>query len=223
MALPLIAAGVSLLPSLFGAIRGGRQRREAKRLRNSAVDPGYQMNQGVIDNARVLQERASNYSMPGYQQALSNINQSYGNAFNQGVQGASSSGDVLDLASRIAYGQGQATNELAFQNAQGAEQAQLQSLQANAQAGQQYQDANAYQRGLYQQQLAEAAAMYNAGETNIGNALGDVANVGTSLLMNPSVLGRQKDTVQRGKPLPQAMRRPFSATPITPTFNLPYH
>ena len=77
---PLAGAAFSLIPSLFGAIKGGKQRREAERIRNSSVDPGYQMNQGVIDNARILSDRASNYTIPGYERALQNINQSYNNA-----------------------------------------------------------------------------------------------------------------------------------------------
>lgn len=225
MPLSIAAAGASLLPSLFGFGRGRRQRREARRLRAAAQDPGYQMNQGVIDNARILQERASNYTMPGYRQALANINQSYAGAFNRGIQGATSSGDVLDLASRMAYGQGQAVNDLALQNTMGAEQAQLQSLNANAQAGQEYQAANAYQRGLYQQQLAEAAALYNAGEQNIGNALQDVSSVGSAMLMNPSVFSRPQQ-IQTRRMLPVGMGARFAGVQsqgLMPTFNLPYH
>lgn len=200
MPLPLLAAGISLVPSIFNAIRGGKQRREAQRLRESAVDPGYQMNQGVIDAARRLEDRAVNYKIPGYTRALENINKSYGNAFSQGVQGASSGGDVLDLASKLAYGQGQSMNDLAIQNAQGAERATGQAIDASIAAGQEGVNKNAYDRSRYQQQLAEAAALYNAGETNVANALGDVGSVATSYLMNlpGSKSGRNRKLISPG-------------------------
>lgn len=178
-------AAASIVPSIFGAIEGIGQRRQAKRLRASAVDPGYQMNQGVLQNEQSLRESLGNYQIPGYTQALNNIGASSATAFNSGLQGASSSGDVLDLATRIAYGTGEQKRQLEVQNAQGKNELFDQYLNANVAAGQERQNSNAYQRQKYQQQLAEAAALYNAGSQNINSALGGVSSVGTSLLMNP--------------------------------------
>lgn len=175
-------AAVGLAPSIFKFISGNKQANAAKKI--NPINPGFQMNSGIIDNARVLGERAGNYSMPGYSSAVNNIGASTANAFSQGMQGASSGGDVLDLATKLAYGQQQQLNGLATQNAQGADNALLQSLNATAQAGDQYQQKNAYDRDMYQQQLREKAALIQAGNTNMYGALDSAATVGTSLI-NP--------------------------------------
>lgn len=182
MPLPLVAAaGASLLPSAFKAISGIFQKNKANKI--NPVNPGYQINNAVVDNARILGERYNNYEMPGYGQALSNIYQSGANAFAQGSQGAGSGGDILDLATKIAYGQNNAINQLGAQNAAGREQALGQSLQANAAAGQEYQNRNAYDRDMYQQQLREKAALTQAANQNIYGALDTGAAVASSFLM----------------------------------------
>jgi len=173
-------AAVGLAPSVFKLFSGASQKRKANAIK--PVDPGYTMNQGVIDNASVLGRRATNYTMPGYNQAASQLGASAAGAFSNGVQGASSSGDVLDLATKIAYGQGQQLNQLNMQNAQGADQALLQSTQANAMAGQEYQNKNAYDRDRYQQQLREKAALTQSANENVYGAIDQAAQVGTSLI-----------------------------------------
>jgi len=179
---PLSAAtaGISLIPALYKGISGIIQGNRASKL--SPKNPGYMMNQGVINNARTLGERANNFQIAGYDSAVDNINQTGATAFNNGVLGATSGGDVLDLATKIAYGQGKNMNALAVENAQGADQALLQSLNADAAAGQEYQNKNAYDRQTYEQQLREKAALQQAGNTNVYGALDDVAQVGSSLL-----------------------------------------
>lgn len=192
MPIPLAAsAAIAAIPSIFGAVNSIGQRRQAKRLRANSVDPGYEMNSGVLQNKETLQNRYSNYQIPGYNQALNNINSGSATAFNSGSQGASSSGDVLDLATRIAYGTGQQNRQLGVQNAQGKEGALQDYLGANASAGLERQNANAYDRQQYQAQLAEAAALYNASNQNMGNAVTGATSVGVSALMNPS---RQSNT-----------------------------
>lgn len=176
----ILGIATGLIPSLFKGISGIKQLNQANNM--NPVDPGFTMNQGILDNSRILQERASNYQIPGYNQAVNNINMASGQAFSRGVQGATSGGDVLDLASKLAYGQSQQLNNLALQNAQGVENAQLQSLNANALAGQQYQDKNAYDRDIYQQQLRERAALRQAGNENLYGALDSAATIGTRLL-----------------------------------------
>lgn len=177
-----IGAGVSLIPSIFKGIQGFKQRREANKI--NPVNPGYQVNNGVIDNARVLKERANNYQIPGYGQALDNINSTYSNAYNQGIQGASSGGDVLDLATKLAYGQTKQTTALDVQNAQGAENAKLQALQANALAGEEYQAKNAYDRAQYDAKLREKAALLQGGTENLYGALDTGATIAGAYL-NP--------------------------------------
>lgn len=181
MALPILAsAGISLLPSLFKGISSIIQRNRASQINPS--DPNYEMNKGVIDNARQLQERASNYTIPNYQRSMNDIGSTYSSAFSRGVQGASSGGDVLDLATKIAYGQASAQNDLNARNAVGRENAYLQSLQANAQAGQQYQDKNAYDREMYQQQLRERAGFIQSSNENAYDLINDASVAGLTLL-----------------------------------------
>lgn len=186
MPLPLLAAaGIAAIPSIFGAIRGVGQRRQAKRIRAGAVDPGYEMNSGVMQNRDLAESRYNNYTLPGYSTQMNNIGTNAATAFNTGVQGASSGGDVLDLATKIAFGTGQQQNQLMMQNAQGKERALAGFMDTNVAAGQERQNVNAYKRQQYQGQLSEAAALYGAGDQNINNAITGVSSIGTSLLMNP--------------------------------------
>lgn len=198
-----IAAGVAAVPSIFSAINGIGQRRQARRIRASAVDPGYQVNTAVIQNAETLKNRYNNYQLPGYSQALNQIGTNSATAFNNGVQGASSGADVLDLATKIAYGTGQQQNQLAIQNAQGKEGALNDYLAANAAAGQERVSANAYEREKYMQQLQEAAALYNAGDQNINSGITGASSIATSALMNP----------RRGTKTPKGTKLAY------PTFN----
>ena len=177
-----IGAGLSLAPSLFRLIAGKKQNRDAKNM--NIVDPGYQMNTGVLQNLDILQNSYGNYQMPGYNRAAGKIGSAYGTAFNSGINGASSSGDVLDLATKLAYGQSQAIGDLEAQNAIGKEQARGQFLNANAMAGQELVNKNAYDRDNYQRQLLERAGKIEASNQNIYGALDQGASVAGAYL-NP--------------------------------------
>lgn len=185
MSFVAVAAGAAALPSIFGAIRGVGQRRQAKRIRANAVDPGYEQNSAVLQNKDILENRYNNYNLPGYSMQMNNLGTNAATAFNSGMRGASSGGDVLDLATKIAYGTGQQQNQLMVQNAQGKEAALGGFLDANVAAGQERQNSNAYDRQQYMQKLEEAASLYGASDQNINNAITGVSSIGTSLLMNP--------------------------------------
>lgn len=180
MALPLLAAGLSLVPSIFKGISAIGQKRQANRINPS--DPGYTMNNQVIDNARILENRYNNYQMPGMGAAQNQIDTNAATSMSAGVQGASSSGDILDLISKINYGSNQASNQLAEQSAIGKERALGQSLEANALAGEEYQDLNAYQRQRYEERLREKAALTQSANENAYGAFNDLASAGSSLL-----------------------------------------
>lgn len=183
MPLPLIVPlAASLAPTIFKGIFGANQLRDAKNI--NPVDPNYQTNTGIIDNARILQDRYGNYTMPGYNQAKNNIGSSYASMYDKGVQGATSSNDVLDLATKLAYGQGQSLNQLEAQNAQGKEAALGQYLNANAMAGQEAVNANAYDRDMYQGQLREKASLQQAGTENLYGAL-DTGGAIAGAYLNP--------------------------------------
>lgn len=181
----LVGAGISLFPTIFKAFSSIGQKKEANSI--NPANPGYALNYGVIDNARQLQEKAGNYIAPGNAEAIQSIESAGTNAFNDGVQGASSSGDVLDLASKIAYGKTQQLNKLALANKVGGEDYFLKSLDANALAGQEYVKQNAYERDQYDQQLRRKAALTEASNQNAYSALDTGASVVNSVL-NPNGL-----------------------------------
>jgi len=181
-AMPVIGAVASLAPSIFKAISGISQRRKGNKM--NPIDPGYQMNQGVLQNRDILQNNYGNYEMPGYSRASGKIGSAYGSAFNNGVNGASSSGDVLDLATKLAYGQSQAIGDLETENAMGKERARGQFLNANAMAGEEAVKKNEYDRMLYQQKLREKAALTQSGTENIYGAMDQGASVAGAYL-NP--------------------------------------
>lgn len=183
MAFIAVAAAAAAVPSIFGAIRSVGQRRQAKRIRAGAVDPGYEMNGGVMQNRDIAESRYNNYTLPGYSMQMDNLGTNAATAFNQGSQGATSGGDVLDLATKIAYGTGQQQNRLMMQNAQGKERALGTFMDTNTAAGQERQNANAYKRQQYEKQLEEAAALYGASDQNMSNAITGISSIGTSLAM----------------------------------------
>lgn len=180
MPIPLaIAAGVSLLPSVFKGISGLLQKKKI----TNPTDPGYQVNNEVIDNARILGDQYSNYNLPGYNQTLTNIDNSFNNAYASGVQAAGSGDDVLDLATKLAYGKTQAINSLSTQVGQGRQQALMNYLNAKAAAGQQTVDANTYQRQKYMQELQRNAALEQSSAQNIYGAADDASTVISKLLL----------------------------------------
>ncbi len=180
MPIPLLAAAaVSLAPSIFKGISGLFQKKKI----TNPIDPGYQINNEVVDNARILGDQYSNYTLPGYNQTLSNIDNSFNNAYSAGVQGASNGGDVLDLATKMAYGKTQAINNLGLQVGQGRQQALMNYLNAKSLAGQQSVDANAYQRQKYMQELQRNAALEQSSAQNTYGALDDASSVISKLLL----------------------------------------
>lgn len=178
----VLGGALSIGPAIFKGIKGISQINQSNAMHPN--NPGYQMNQGVIDNAKTLSDQYGNYLLPGYSQAKSNIDNTFQNAFSSGVQGATSGGDVLDLATRMAYGKNNAYNNLDIQNAQGKQSALASYLQGNAAAGQEYVNKNAYDRDIYQGQLREKAALKQAGEANLFGGIDQAAGAGSKLLFS---------------------------------------
>jgi hypothetical protein len=213
-----VAGGlIGIAPSLFKMFSGANQKNKANQI--NPYNPGYQMNQGILNNQRIISDRYNNYTLPGYTQAQNNINNTYQNAYSQGVQGASSGGDVADLAAKLAYGKNIAENNLSAQNAQGKDALLPTYLNANAQAGQEFQDKNAYDRQQYDRQLREKAALTQAGNTNEYNALDTGASV-LSAYLNPKhvTTDLSNQGVGNAKPLPSV----FSSTAAPAPTQSPY-
>jgi len=194
----LLGTGAGLLSTAFKFAQGIGQKNKANKI--NPVNPGYAVNSGVINNARTLSDRYGNYVMPEYNAALNNIQQNQSTAFNNGIQGATTGGDVLDLATKLAYGGGQQLNNLAVQQAQGKDQALLQSLNANAQAGQEYQNKNAYDRSQYDAQLREKAALNQGSAENLYGAIDTAGSVlGSYLNPKKSLIDPSQATPQQIK------------------------
>lgn len=172
--LGIASAAISFAPEIFKFFTGMSQRREGRKM--NPILPAFQANNALIDNARILGERSNNYLMPGYGMAQQNILGNANNSFNMGVQGASSSGDVLDLASKINYGTGQQNNQLALNNANGAQQALNQYLQANAMAGNESVRKNMFDLDQYNQQMQLKRDLMGAGSQNAFSAGDSIAD-----------------------------------------------
>lgn len=189
-------AALSAGPAIYKGIKGIGQIKAANKMH--PIDPGYQMNQAVIDNAKTLSDQYGNYQLPGYSQFASNINSTFQNGFENGVQGATSGGDVLDLATKMAYGKNQAFNKLGVEGAQGKQSALASYLQGNAAAGQEYVNKNAYDRDMYQGQLKEKSALKQAGESNLFGGLDQVAGAGSKMLLAGASDGSSSAPTQDG-------------------------
>lgn len=166
-----IAGSAAIYKGVTGAIQS------AKANKMNPINPGYQVNQGVIDNARTLGDQYNNYQLPGYGAIAGNINTNFSNAFNEGAKGASSGNDILGLATKIAYGKNQAFNQLGEENAQGKQSMLADYLNANTAAGQEGVNKNTYDRQQYEQQLRQKAALTQAGAQNTYGAVDQLAGI----------------------------------------------
>lgn len=185
-----IAAGAIISGGLgiYKTIEGANQRADAKKLAANNVFTPMQM-PGQVKQATNL--AAQNYynGMPGTAAAQNMISNNGANAFYNGSQGASSGGDLLDLAAKINQGQNVATNNLSLQAA---------NYKANALGG--YENAlnneGDWQAKLYNNNVLQpylrtantAASMYGAGAQNEFSGLDQI---GTAALGYAN--GRQVD------------------------------
>lgn len=147
----IIGAGAGVVYGGAKYLLGSAQRKAANALH--PIDPGYQLNNEVIDNARVLGDQYANYQLPGEQQAVNNIKGNTAAGFVRAQQGATSGADLLDAANKGAYVERQQLENLATQSAAGKTSILTQYLAAKAAAGAEYQNKNAADRERYAQQM----------------------------------------------------------------------
>lgn len=170
------SAAVSGGLGIYKAIKGANQASEAKRLAKQNIftpeEMPYEVGLGTDLAAR-------NYTngMPGMANALNNVNRNAATSFYRGQQGATSGGDILDLASRIGQNTNLATNQLGENEA---------NYKANALGG--YENALGNQANwrskLYQNNVLQpyirtanlAASMYGAGQQNLYSGLDDIGS-----------------------------------------------
>lgn len=168
----------------YGVYKGEKQKSDAKKLAASnKFIP--QVMPGQVKEATNL--AAENYynGMPGTDAAKAMITNNGANAYYNASQGASSGGDLLDLAAQINQGSNVATNNLALQGANYKSDA-LRGYQGalNNEAG--WED-RLYKNNVldpYNNKANTAAAMLGAGETNSARGLDQIAGAGLNYASN---------------------------------------
>lgn len=160
----LIGAGAGLGLAGVKYLLGSAQRKAANAIH--PFNPGYQVNQEVIDNSRILGDRYGNYQLPGYGQLMDNLKGNFNQSIENANRGATSSADVLDAANKSNATLGQQQEQLAVQNAQGKDSALTQYLAAKAQAGQEMQNKNEYDRNEYEKQVQLKNGLNNNATAN---------------------------------------------------------
>lgn len=165
----IVGGGSALIGAGVNYFQGRQQMNRAQEMNVS--DPGYQGNPALQANADMLRNRFTNYTLPNYSTALDNINRASEMGYRSAQQGAVTSSDILDAATRIAYGNQNATLNLDMAQAQGQENAMMQYLTANQMAGQEVVNANDWARQQYLRDRQDQANQYNSGLANTNNAI----------------------------------------------------
>ncbi len=183
----LVSAGLGAYKAISGANQVADSKRLAKRNIFTPEEMPYE-----VGLATDLAARNYTNGMPGESNALNNINRNASSAFYRGQQGATSGGDILDLATRIGMGTNTATNQLAAQGAQYKASA-LGEYQNALDNQAQYRD-KLYNNNVLQPYLRTAnlaSSMYGAGKQNEYGGLDDIGSsiVGAASMYNkqPSV------------------------------------
>ena len=167
----IAALASSAIPALGKLFGGNKQQKQAEALAASNVFTPYQMPGEVLQATELLGNNFRN-GMPGMSAALDNIGANASSAINSGVEGATSSGDVLDLVSKINYGQNQATNALNDQALQFRQKALSDYTdQLRTQAGYQDQEFKYNVADPFNRKANAAAGMYGASQVNKSSAL----------------------------------------------------
>lgn len=184
----VVVGGISLGSAAISASKGKQQMDRAKIMESQA--PQFQGNTNLQANADILQNRFSNYRLPGYSNASRNIDRAAEMGYRSVLRGAASSSDILDGATRIAYGSQSAYNDLNAKQAAGQDAALMDYVTANAQAGQEIAQNNVWLREQYLRAEQNRANLMNAGMANTGNAMQSGINtfgqLGGYLLSRPN-------------------------------------
>lgn len=179
-AAPIAGVALGLGSTVLRAFQAASQRRKANKI--NPIDPGFAANQGILDNKRIVNENYNNYTLPGMEGIKDGLSNSLATNTASLMEGASSSGDVLDGVTKLAYGNDQAINALGIQQAQMKQNLLPEVLNANAMAGNEAVRKNEFDEQRYQAQLGEKAALMGASMQNGFKAVDDLGTLGGSLL-----------------------------------------
>lgn len=176
------ATGLAALPSLGKFITGDKQVKKGESLLNTAIRPIYKKPGEVMDATAILADQFFNPRMPGAKNLVSQAGSATANAIDNAVQGATSSGDVLDAVTKIDYNSRQQINDIGAAEAEFANNAQqnyVNQLMNDAQYTDKQFDVNQMQP--YVNQVARGQALIGAGNNNKFGGGSELSKLGAGL------------------------------------------
>lgn len=185
-----VFAGAAVVTAGLGAykaIDGANQKSKANQLAKNNIFTPEEM-PAEVGLGTSLAARNYTNGMPGTADAVNNINRNAASQFYRGSQGATSGGDILDLATRIGQGSNAATNQL------GAQQAQYKAGALGQYEGALNNQAQ-WQSKLYNNNVLQpymrtanlASSMYGAGQQNMYSGLDDIGSAAVGAAKQYSV------------------------------------
>lgn len=179
LGLGLITGGIGVGVSAVDIIRGNKMRKEAEQNLKNLNRPMMQVPKAQTQQVAMAQ-MMMNQGMPGYQMALNNMGLQNSRAFGQASRAATSSQDLLSVATQLGESSQDQMSQLAMTNAQyqrsGMENYQ-QQLGGLAQTQQEMFNVNQMQPyqlkyQTYTNNLQQGREMINAGMQGIGSSVG---------------------------------------------------
>lgn len=198
-----VGGGSALLSAGTKYFSGRKQKKKGEALDASTVRTQY-TRPGEVTEALNIAERNYLNGMPGSDVQESRIGTSSATALDTATQGATSSADVLDAATKINLNTNNALLDLGVQeqrHKEGAMQNYIGQLMNNAQYADKEFSYNIDQP--YQENKAKAAAMIGAGAMNmnagVNEALGAVSTIAPTIagaVQTPATRGEMKNAIQ---------------------------
>lgn len=182
MAIPLLAAVPAVASAAYKFIAGSKQVKDGKRIEKNNKFTTYQRPTEVTEALNLAQRNLSN-GMPGSDLYENRIISNAGAAFNAASNGASSSADIIDSATKIGMNTNRAMQDLGLQEDNFTQRALGQVTdQLNNNAA--YSDKE-FMYNIdqpYQRKAAAASALIGAGNQNKFSAVDDLMGVATSAI-----------------------------------------
>lgn len=166
MSFAITTGAVGLIGAGAQIYQGINQRNKAKRIRDTAVDPGISRNYALDRVTNTLFQNYSNWNLPGYNNYVNQVGTNMASANNLAVVGATSSADILNSVTASQEVADRSLADLALQSASGRERALMQYLQASSNQWQDQVRVNQMELERYNAKLREAGALEGAGIQN---------------------------------------------------------
>lgn len=214
MSFVIAAAAVAGGVGAYKTIAGAKQVKDGKRMAANNKRPYYSRPGEAVDALNIAERSYLNNGMPGADILQNRIGSSAATAFNNATQGASSSADILDAATKINVNTNDANNNLTIQEAQFKNQAQDTYLGQLANSANYTDKEFSYNKDQpYQTTAAAASALIGSGNQNIYSGINDIGGAAVGALGamggGKTIDGNQMDRVESISALP--------AGPINPS------